>query len=108
MSVTIGGTAPNPRRVGSRRSDPATAIGAPRADTNRGFRVGRSIFDATHAGVFVVPVAPAKAMVLPRWLQGRLAATAERSFEAAGLGPRPPRAFRRQAGLVGAQDASPQ
>src|SRR6516165_6565602 len=84
-------------RVGSRRSDPATAIGAPRADTNRGFRVGRSIFDATHAGVFVVPVAPAKAMVLPRWLQGRLAATAERSFEAAGLGPRPPRAFRRQA-----------
>src|SRR6516165_3459343 len=73
MSVTIGGTAPNPRRVGSRRSDPATAIGAPRADTNRGFRVGRSIFDATHAGVFVVPVAPAKAMVLPRWLQGRLA-----------------------------------
>ena len=31
----------------------------PRADTNRGFRVGRSIFDATrHGGVFVVPVAP--------------------------------------------------
>jgi hypothetical protein len=24
---------------GSRRNDPATAIGAPRADTNRGFRV---------------------------------------------------------------------
>ena len=33
-------------RVASRRSDPATAIGAPRADTNRGFRVDRSIFDA--------------------------------------------------------------
>ena len=41
-------------RVGSRPSDPATAIGAPRADTNRGFRVGRSIFDAKrHVGVFV-------------------------------------------------------
>jgi len=41
-------------RVGSRRNDPATAIGAPRADTNRGFRVSRSIFDATrHVGVFV-------------------------------------------------------
>src|SRR6516165_3300567 len=34
-------------------------FGAPRADTNPGFRVSRSIFDATHhVGVFVVPVAP--------------------------------------------------
>ena len=41
-------------RVGSRRSDPATAIGAPRADTNRGFRVSRSIFDAKrHVGILV-------------------------------------------------------
>ena len=41
-------------RVGSRRSDPATATGAPRADTHRVFRVGRSIFDAKrHMGVFV-------------------------------------------------------
>jgi len=32
-------------RVGSRPSDPATAIGAPRADPNRGFRVDRSISD---------------------------------------------------------------
>jgi hypothetical protein len=41
-------------RVGGWPSDPATAIGAPRVDPNRGFRVGRSIFDAKrHAGVFL-------------------------------------------------------
>ena len=43
----------------------------PRADANRGFRVGRSIFDATsHAGVFVVPVAPANAMGSPSVVTG--------------------------------------
>ena len=62
-------------QVGSRPSDPATAIGAPRADTSRGFRVGRSIFDATrHAGVFVVPVAPANAMGSPSVVTGLFSA----------------------------------
>ena len=47
----------------------------PRADTNRGFRVGRSIFDATrHAGVFVVPVAPANAMGSPSVVTGPFSA----------------------------------
>ena len=42
------------RRDGSRWNDPPAAIGAPKADTNRGFRVGRSISDAKpHVGVFV-------------------------------------------------------
>ena len=62
-------------RVGSRRSDPATAIGAPESRYNRGFRVGRSIFDATrHAGVFVVPVAPANAMGSPSVVTGPFSA----------------------------------
>ena len=76
-------------RVGSLRNDPATAIGAPRADTNRGFRVSRSIFDATrHVGAFVVPVAPRERP----WfsfggLQGRLVgSTAVRFFDANGSG----------------------
>jgi len=63
--------------------DGSTAAGAtrpprsalPRADTNRGFRVGRSIFDATrHAGVFVVPVAPANAMGSPPVVTGPFSA----------------------------------
>ena len=62
-------------RVGSRRSDPVTAIGAPESRYNRGFRVGRSIFDATrHAGVFVVPVAPANAMGSPSVVTGPFSA----------------------------------
>ena len=60
-------------RVGSRRSDPATAIGAPESRYNRGFRVGRSIFDA-NAGVFVVPVAPANAMGSPSVVTGPFSA----------------------------------
>jgi hypothetical protein len=84
-------------RVGSRRNDPATAIGAPRADTNRGFRVSRSIFDATgHVGAFVVPVAPRERP----WfsfggLQGRLVgSTAVRFFDANGSGRLIPSAAR--------------
>ena len=67
-------------RVGSRRSDPANRDRRSREQIPVAvFRVGRSIFDATrHMGVFVVPVAPAKAMVLFRWLQGRLARSRER------------------------------
>jgi hypothetical protein len=71
--------------TGSRRNDPATAIGAPSADTNRGFRVSRSIFDATHhVGVFVVPVAPRERPWFPSGgLQGRLVgSTAVRFFDA--------------------------
>ena len=54
----------------------------PRAETNRGFRVGRSIFDATrHAGASSSPSHPRTPWVLPRWLQGRLArSTAVRFF----------------------------
>ena len=64
-------------------------FGAPRADTNPGFRVSRSIFDATHhVGVFVVPVAPRERP----WfsfggLHGRLVgSTAVRFFDANGSG----------------------
>ena len=71
-------------RVGSRLGMTLPPrFGAPRADTNPGFRVSRSIFDATHhVGVFVVPVAPRERP----WfsfggLQGRLVgSTAVRFF----------------------------
>ena len=75
--------------VHSRRS---YAIGAPRADTNRGFRVSRSIFDATRQrGRLRHPRrTPRKAMVLLRRLQGRLVGSigsiAVRFFDANGSG----------------------
>ena len=86
------------------RNDPATAIGAPRADTNRGFRVSRSIFDATrHVGAFVVPVAPRERP----WfsfggLQGRLVgSTAVRFFDANGSGRLTPSAARHHSICLG-------
>ena|SRR6516164_8411056 len=63
-------------RVGSRRSDPANRDRRSREQIPVAvFRVGRSIFDATrHAGVFVVPVAPANAMGSPSVVTGPFSA----------------------------------
>jgi hypothetical protein len=52
-------------RVGSRPSDPATAIAAPRTDTNLGFR----IFDAKrYVGVFLADIASRRTTYAP-WNQ---------------------------------------
>ena len=49
-------------RVGSRPSDPATAIAAPRTDTNLGFR----IFDAKrYVGVFLADIASRRTIYAP-------------------------------------------
>ena len=78
-------------RVGSRRSDPANRDRRSREQIPVAvFRVGRSIFDATrHVGVFVVAVAPAKAMVLSPSVVYRAAlvrSAAVRFFDANGSG----------------------
>ena len=61
----------------------------PRADTNRGFRVGRSIFDATrHAGGLRRPRRTRERHGFSLGLQGRLARSTAVSFFAVLIAPR--------------------